>query len=116
MMKINLWRSSSGSHSPTEVVRISLLNRATLQKPGKHELRTDFQDGGVGFVILDFQGLYSNFQSFDKALAKDIAFVSGVVETEPPEFPINRILNSVVATDKEDPPVPVTGIFVLAAA
>ena len=95
---------------------MSFFKSAMLQKPGKQELRTDFQDGGFGFASFDFHGLYSKFQSFERALAKEIAFVSGVVPTEPPEFPTSRTLNSVVACASEDPPVPVTGMLRFAAA
>jgi len=87
-----------------------------LQNPGKHELRTDFQDGGLYFVRFDLHGLYSKSHSLEKALANEIAFVPGVVPTEPPAFPINRSLNSIVAIAKEDPPVPVTGTCCFPAA
>lgn len=115
-MKINALRSCSGIHSPTGVVRIILFSNTILQNPGKHELRTDFQEGAFAAFVVASHGQYFKSHSSEKALANDIALVSGVVPTDPPAFPINRSLNFDVAIDNDVPPVPVMGTLCFAAA
>jgi hypothetical protein len=68
-MKINALRSCSGIHSPTGVVRIILFSNTILQNPGKHELRTDFQEGAfAAFVVVASHGQY--FRSHSSEMNK----------------------------------------------
>ena len=87
---------------------MSRFSKAKLQNAGKQEFNTDFHVG-AGNWHLACHGLYSRSHSPASALAKETAFVSGVVATDPPEFPTRCRWNSVDAVANEVPPVPVTG-------